>query len=108
MAAPAAVRLCPCCGFPVPPILASFGRYQGKALVLGICARCGAANERLPLGTEHKRTNAAAKRAAANPGRYFAAILPDVGAAQLAAGLLGHPQYANQAARALGWQAVTE
>lgn len=96
-------RLCPCCGFPARPVLASFGRYQGRALVMGFCARCVAANERLPLGTEVKRTNAAAARAAANPGRYFAAVLPDLGAAQLAAGLLAHPAYRDEAARALGW-----
>lgn len=70
---------------------------------MGFCARCVAANERLPLGTEHKRTNAAAARAAVDPARYFAAILPDLGAAQLAAGLLGHPAHADDATRALGW-----
>lgn len=70
---------------------------------MAFCARCVAANERLPLGTEAKRTNAAAARAAANPARYFATILPDLGAAQLAAGLLAHPAHADDAARALGW-----
>lgn len=97
------IRLCACCGFPARPTLASFGRYHDCALVMGFCARCVAANERLPLSTEAKRTNAAAARAAANPGKYFAAVLPDLGAAQLAAGLLAHPQFADQAARALGW-----
>ncbi|MBD5805345.1 hypothetical protein AZOA_47980 [Azoarcus sp. Aa7] len=96
-------RLCPCCGFPAQPALISFGRFNDKALVMGFCRRCVAANERLPLSTEQKRTNAAAARAAANPGRYFAAILPDLGAAQLAAGLLAHPVHAEDAARALGW-----
>lgn len=96
-------RLCPCCGFPARPVLASFGLYRGHALVLGFCGRCVAANERLPLGTEAKRTNAAAARAAADPARYFAAILPELGVAQLAAGLLAHPAHADEAARALGW-----
>lgn len=96
-------RLCPCCGFPAPPVLASFGPYCGRALLMGFCARCVAANERLPLGTEVKRTNTAAARAAANPGRYFAAVLPDLGAAQLAAGLLAHPAHRDEAVRALGW-----
>lgn len=104
MAAPAAVKLCPCCGFPSRPALASFGHYRGRALVMGFCARCVAANERLPLGTEQKRTNAAAARAAANPGRYFAVILPDLGAAQLAAGLLAHPAHRDQAFKVFGWQ----
>lgn len=74
---------------------------------MGFCARCVRANERLPLGTEQKRTNAAAARAMTNPARYFAAILPDLGAAQLATGLLAHPQHADEAARALGWGAQT-
>lgn len=98
-------RLCPCCGFPAPPALASFGRYQGRGLVMGFCARCVRANDRLPLGTEQKRTNAAAARAVANPVRYYAAILPDLGAAQAAAGLLGHPRYADELARGFGWVA---
>lgn len=96
-------RLCPCCGFSGRPVLASFGRYQGKALVLGFCRRCVSANERLPLGTEQKRTNAAAARAAASPARYYAAVFLDLGAAQLAAGLLAHPRHGADAMRAFGW-----
>lgn len=96
-------RLCPCCGFPGLPALISFGPYQGGGLVMGFCARCSVANARLPLGTEQKRTNAAAARAVANPGRYYAANFPDAGAARLATGLLGHPAHADEVARALGW-----
>lgn len=96
-------RICPCCGFPARPVLASYGEYQGGALLVGICARCVTASERLPIGTTKKRTNAAAARAAADPPRYYAAVFHDLGAAQLAAGLLAHPDHVRETMLALGW-----
>jgi hypothetical protein len=38
-----------------------------------------------------------------NPDNYFCAIFADTGAARLAVALLGHPRYATEAMRALGW-----
>lgn len=95
--------LCPFCGFPARPVVATFGQYRDAVVLLGVCPRCVKVSTRLPTGTEQKRTNAAAARAVANPARYFAAVFTDLGAAQLAAGLLAHPAYAKDVAYSLGW-----
>jgi hypothetical protein len=96
-------RLCPYCGFPGTPIAVEHGAFNGAGLVLGICARCDTAQSRLPAGTARKRKTAAARRATADPARYWCAVFPDPGAAQLAAGLIGHPRLGSSAQRAVGW-----
>lgn len=45
----------------------------------------------------------AATRALRDPDRYMTAITPDIGAARLALGLLGHPAHVLAAINALGW-----
>lgn len=91
------------CGFPGRPAVASHLEHEGTALVLGLCRRCVTAQQRLPLGVAHKRLIGAARRALTDSHRCYTARLPDLGAAQLTAGLLAHPRHASEAAQALGW-----
>lgn len=91
------------CGFPARPAVASYLEHEGAALVLGFCRRCVTAQRRLPLGVAHKRLIGAARRALTDSHRYYTARLPDIGAAQLTAGLLAHPRHAGETAQALGW-----
>ncbi len=45
----------------------------------------------------------AATRALRDPDRYLIAVTPDIGAARIAVGLLGHPAHTLEALKALGW-----
>lgn len=49
--------------------------------------------------------NAATARAAADPDRYWAATLPNAGAAHLAQRMLEHQGTSDEAMQALGWRA---
>lgn len=91
------------CGFPAHPADAAYVEFDGAALVLGLCCRCVIAQKRLPRGTALKRINAAARRGLADGGRYYAARFPDLGAAQIVAGMLWHPRHADEALKALRW-----
>ncbi|AVR89528.1 hypothetical protein [Thauera aromatica] len=73
-------------------------------MLFGVCTRCDQANARLPAGPRQKRLNAAGALAASDTtGRYWSARFPAVGAAHLAAHLLGNPTTGRDAAKALGW-----
>lgn len=48
----------------------------------------------------------AATRALRDPGRYMMIITPDIGAARLAIGMLGHPAHVLEALNAMGWGMV--
>lgn len=45
----------------------------------------------------------AATRALRDPDRYMMTITPDIGAARLAIGMLGHPAHVLEALNAMGW-----
>lgn len=99
------MRCCPCCRMPAPLAVAHYGEIHGIGVCVGVCNRCHQANRRLPCGTVQKRLNAAAALAARDTsGRFWTARFPDAGAARLAAGLLGHPDTAQDIAAALGWR----
>jgi len=85
------------------------GVHPGEAhdigVLIGLCPRCVQAHRRLPHGTVTKRLNAAAYLAAGDDTRkYWTARFSDPGAAMLAAGLIGRPEWAAAALVVLGWR----
>lgn len=103
------MRRCACCRMPAPLAALHPGDIRGVGVLIGLCARCNQAHDRLPHGTTQKRLNAAARLAAADTTRTFwTARFPDAAAAKLAAHMLGHHDTALKAAAALGWREIPE
>lgn len=99
------MRRCACCRMPAPLAALHPGEIRGVGVLIGLCARCNQAHDRLPHGTTQKRLNAAARLAAADTTRTFwTARFPDADAAELAARLLGNAVTAPDTLTALGWQ----
>lgn len=97
-------RCCAICKWPAEPHAIHLGKAHGIDIVFSVCARCDAANARLPTGTAQKRRNAAGHLAASDTtGRYYVGRFADAGTAQLAAHMLGNPTTGRDAAKALGW-----
>lgn len=100
-----APKLCPRCRMPAAALGEAFaaisddGQRRG---VVAICARCMADYCRLPPKAR-KGLCIALERALDDPGRYTAVLFDDIGAAELATALLGHPEWSAATLRALGW-----
>lgn len=75
--------------------------------VIAVCMRCANENRRLSVAIQRKRNHRAADRALDDPEKFLCAVLPDIGAARLAVGLLGHAAHAQEALNALGWGSDT-
>lgn len=93
-------RRCPCCNLPAPSL---GGVFFGADIIIAFCPRCEEQHDRLPTKQQRRRLDIARARAMAHPDRYLVAVLPDAGAAQLAAGLIAHPVLGQEAMRAVGW-----
>lgn len=99
------MRCCACCRMPAPAATLHPGEIHDIGVLIGLCARCARANDRLPHGTAQKRLNAAASLAAGDTSqRYWTARFPDHGAAVLAAHLIGNPETATDTLEAIGWR----
>lgn len=99
------MRCCACCRMPAPFAGVYSSEIHGIGVIFCLCARCELANLRLPAGTRQKRLNSAADLAARDTsGRFWSARFPDLGAADLAARMLGHPDTAPETVAALGWK----
>ncbi len=99
------MRCCACCRMPAKPAALLHGEIFSIGVVVGVCARCEQAHERLPRGTVQKRLNAAYAFAAADTsGRYWTARFKTAGAAALAAHMVGHQSTTADALEVLGWQ----
>jgi hypothetical protein len=64
--------------------------------VVGVCESCAKISTR-SLGQS-------LERALRDPERYFVKLYADIGTAELAVALLGHPDYVDAALVALGWR----
>lgn len=99
-------KRCPACDLPLSHPVASVAVSSNDGMVhgvMGLCERCIVQNRSLPAAIRFKRISRAGDRALVRPDRYLCAIFPNIGAARLAAGMLGHPEHALQTLNALGW-----
>ena len=99
--------LCPICKHPARSVgraIAASDRHATHHGVIGLCRTCTLAGARLSLPARSRRLERAASIALEKPGRYLCCLFADRGAANLATGLLGHPQYANEMLNLLGWE----
>lgn len=102
------MKRCPACALPIT--VATIGDAVAASsddghhhAVVAICRRCAGAASKIPKNTYRKMLDRAATRALRDPGRYMMIITPDIGAARLAIGMLGHPAYVLETLNALGW-----
>lgn len=99
------IKLCPRCRMPAAVLGQAFtaisddGQRRG---VVGICARCMADYCQLSPKAR-KGMSIALERALDDPGRYAAVLFDDIGAAELATALLGHPEWSAATLAAMGW-----
>lgn len=102
------MKRCPACNLPITAatigyaVAASSDNGQHHAVV-AVCRCCASAASKIPKNTYRKMLARAATRALRDPDRYMMTITPDIGAARLAIGMLGHPAHALEALNALGW-----
>lgn len=102
-------RLCCRCQLPAAAIgraIAATSADGGRHAVVGICTRCTAALAKLPGRSSSGLFGKALDRALDDPGKYLARLFPDIGACELAVGMLGHPDWAAVTVEALGWSAA--
>lgn len=77
------------------------GSAGDRCGVVGICARCDFELTRYP--NQLDQVKRAMVRALQDPSQYYCAQFNDLGTAMLAAGLMGHPDFAVRAMDAVGW-----
>lgn len=102
------MKRCPACGLPIAAATIGYavaassddGRHHA---VVAVCRCCASAASKIPKNTYRKMLARAATRALRDPDRYLIAVTPDIGAARIAVGLLGHPAHTLEALKALGW-----
>jgi hypothetical protein len=83
-------------------IVASSSKSERNG-VMAICARCSAAEDKLPQALRSKRLERAIERALCDPRRFFCNTYKDIGAALVIAGMLAHPNHSSAAVVALEW-----
>lgn len=95
---------CPRCQLPAIRIGRAYAATSadGTHGVIGLCFRCTGFAEKFPTRVD-RTLGKVIERALLDPARYGVKLFKDFNTAVLAVGLLGHPQYAQQALDALGW-----
>ena len=99
--------LCPICKHPARTVgraIAASDRHATHHGVVGLCRTCALASARLSLPARSRRLERAVSIALEKPRRYLCCLFADRGAANLATGLLGHPQYASEMLNIMGWE----
>lgn len=103
------MKLCPRCQLPAAGVgraLAASSADGQRHAAIGICTRCTAALDKLPRCARSSLMGPAVTRALDDPARYVATVFPEIGACELAVGMLGHPEWAAATLEALGWGAA--
>ena len=101
------MKLCPRCRLPVLRLGRVFAAITGDSTVsgiIGVCEKCTGQEVRLPRSVIKRRYDPALDRALRNPENFYCVIYNDLGKAELAAAMLGHPDYADATLEAVGWR----